>query len=57
MKKQYILAKPDRPNWSAAVERAVEMLCRNPNDTLINTCQNVPMKYLSQLRQEALNRM
>ena len=55
--KKYILAKPDRPNWPAAVQRAVELLKANPKDTLVNTCQNVPLKYLAQLRADAEKQM
>jgi hypothetical protein len=51
--KAFKLAKPDRPNWAAAVERAASLLRQNPADTLSNTCQNVPLKFLPQLREEA----
>lgn len=51
--RKYKLAKPDRPNWQAAVERAAGLLRQDPTDTLINTCQNVPLKCLAQLRKEA----
>jgi hypothetical protein len=53
MKKHYILAKPDRPNWQPAVERAAKLLRENPDVRLSNHCQNVPMKWLKQLWTEA----
>lgn len=51
--KNYIMAKPDRPNWQESVERAARLLRENPNTDLVNTCQNVPLKYLDQLRADA----
>ena len=51
--KRYVLATPDRPNWAAAVQRAADLLRINSCETLVNTCQNVPLKYLPQLKAEA----
>lgn len=47
------MVRPGTPGWATAVQRAVELLRENPRDTLVNTCQNVPLKYLAQLRAEA----
>lgn len=57
--RKYVFAKPGRPNWPAAVQRAAQLLKEKPEETLVNTCQNVPLKYLGQLRKEAeaLNKM
>lgn len=51
--KNYIMAKPDRPNWQKAVERTADLLREDPNIDLVNSCQNVPLKYLDQLRADA----
>lgn len=53
MQKSYTLAKPGRPNWAAQVKRAAEILRQNPKDSLVNSCQAVPLKYLDSLRAEA----
>lgn len=47
------MVRPGTPGWVAAVQRAAELLRKNPRDTLVNTCQQVPLKYLPQLRAEA----
>lgn len=52
--KKYVYARPDRTNWSAAVKRASQLLRENPKDSLCNTCQNVPQRFLPRLRSEAL---
>ena len=55
---KYVFAKPDRPNWQEAVERAAKLLREQEKVDFVNQCQNVPLKYLAQLEAEAraLNR-
>lgn len=53
--RKYIFAKPGRPNWEPAVQRAARLIREDGvKADLFNCCQNVPIKYLDQLRQEAV---
>lgn len=50
---KHTTAKPGYPNWPDAVQRAAELLREDPEESLVHTCQHVPLKYLAQLKAEA----